>query len=420
MRFLVLNRTPLGQRRYDVFLGEGHDVVLITDAAAVPADPDERDALLAGYGQVEIVEAFHFDPAVELLALELHRKWDFQRLVASSEFDLLRGARLREAMNIPGPAAEDVTAFRDKFAMKEILRGAGVPVLPFAAVTHTTDLLDFVARHGYPIVVKPRRGGGSMDIDVLRAPHQLPDLLARHPELGTDDGAHLLAETYLEHELFHIDGVLEGGEVQLIWPSSQGDTTCLDIRRGHSIRSALMDPDDPLTGQLREMTVQALRALPSPADCVFHAEVFRGRDGGTGLRFNEIAARMGGGLIEDMLELGFGVRLPELHLRSLTGNNPPPAPPQPLRMAGLTLFPPRPGTLVDIPEQCPVPGVRVYRRHAQPGAVLTDARLSTETIASALVTGTCRQEVERVLAEVHDWFHRETVIADTATPSPSR
>ncbi|MEU1006899.1 hypothetical protein [Streptomyces sp. NPDC005890] len=414
MRFLVINRTPLDRRRYDLFLGEAHDVVLITDAAAVPADPEERTALLAGYAHVEVVEDFHFNAAVELLALELHQKWDFQRVLASSEFDLLRGARLREAMHIPGHPAEDAAAFRDKFAMKVILRQAGVPVLPFAAVSHATDLLRFVAQHGYPVVVKPRRGGGSMDVEVLRAPDELPGLLARHPDLGTDDGAHLLVETYLEHELFHVDGVLEDGEVRLVWPSSQGDTTCLDIRRGRSIRSTMMDPEDPLTERLREMTVRALQALPAPDSCVFHAEIFRGQDGETGLVFNEIAARMGGGMIEDMLELGFGVRLPELHLRSLTGNNPPPVPAQPLRMAGLTLFPPRPGTLVQIPDRCPVPGVHVYRRHAEPGTALTDARVSTETIASALVTGESRHEVEGVLAELHDWFHRETVITATA------
>ncbi|MFE9848547.1 hypothetical protein ACFYPN_07000 [Streptomyces sp. NPDC005576] len=414
MRFLVLNRTPLAQRRYDRFLGDAHDVVLITDAAAVPADPDERDAVLAGYAHVEIVKDFHFDAKVELRALELHEKWGFQRLLAVSEFDLLRGARLRAAMGIPGQSAQSVIAFRDKFAMKSVLAEAGVPLLPFAAVTHTTDLLDFVAAHGYPVVVKPRRGGGSMDIDVLRSPDDLPDLLSRHPELGTDDGAHLLAETYLDHELFHIDGVLRGGEVQLIWPSSQGDTTCLDIRRGRSIRSAMMDPADPLAEQLRAMTLDALAALPSPDDCVFHAEIFRGQDGETGLVFNEIAARMGGGLIEEMLELGFGVRLPEYHLRSLTANDPPRLPRQPLRMAGLTLFPPRPGTLTEIPEQCPVPGVSVYNRHAQPGTVLAGALLSTEKIASVLVTGASRQEVERVLTEVHDWFHENTVITDPA------
>ncbi|MFJ7629787.1 hypothetical protein ACIQZN_25150 [Streptomyces sp. NPDC097595] len=414
MRFLVLNRTPLIQRRYDRFFGDAHEVVLITDAAAVPADAEERDAVLAGYAHVEIVKDFHFNADVELLALELHEKWGFERLIAVSEFDLLRGARLRTFMGIAGQSPHDVTAFRDKFAMKSILQEAGVPVLPFAAVTHATDLLGFVVEHGYPLVVKPRRGGGSMDIEVLRSPDDLPELLARHPELGTDDGGQLLVETYLDHELFHIDGVLRGGEVQLVWPSSQGDTTCLDIRQGRSIRSALMDPEDPLAEPLREMTLKALAALPAPDDCVFHAEVFRDQGGKAGLVFNEIAARMGGGLIEEMIELGFGVRLPEFHIRSLSANNPPLLPERPLRMAGLMLFPPRPGTLVDVPDRCPVPGVSAYNQHAKPGTVLTGALLSTEKIASVLVTGTSRQDVERILAEVHDWFHEHTVIADPA------
>lgn len=413
MRYLVLNRTSLTARRYDVWLGPEHEVVLITAAAAVPKDPDQRAAVLAGYAYVECVESFHFDPAVEQMALELHEKWKFDDVLTFAEFDLLRGARLRASMGIPGHAPGDVMAFRDKYAMKVILRESGVPLLPFAAVSYATDVFDFVAEHGYPIVVKPRRGGGSMDVEVLHGPDDLSGLFERNPELGTDDGGHLLAETYLDHELFHIDGVLVDGEVRMVWPSSQGDTTCLDIRQGRSLRSALMDADDPLTEQLREMTITALEALPTPASCVFHAEIFGDRQGETGLVFNEIAVRMGGGMIEDMLELGFGVKPHEVFFRSLTGNNPPEIPARPLRIAGVTLFPPRPGSLVEIPEQCPVVDVAVYQSYAKPGMAMTGAQFSTDKIASALVTGESRKEVEDVLVQVHDWFQKATVITDT-------
>ncbi|KOG26960.1 MULTISPECIES: hypothetical protein [Streptomyces] len=413
MRYLILNRTALTMRRYDLWLGPEHEVVLVTAAAAVPKDPAERAAVLAGYAHVECVESFHFDPAVDRLALELHEKWHFDDVLAFAEFDLMRAARLRASMGIPGHAPEDVMAFRDKFAMKERLAAADVPLLPFAAVTYATDVLDFVAEHDYPIVVKPRRGGGSMDVEVLRGPEDLTGLFERNPELGTDDGAHLLAETYLDHELFHIDGVLVDGEVRMVWPSSQGDTTCLDIVNGLSLRSSLMDPEDPLTEPLREMTLAALEALPTPGSCVFHAEIFRDRQGDAGLVFNEIAVRMGGGMIEDMLELGFGVKPHEVYFRSLGGNNPPEVPERPLRIAGVTLFPPRPGTLVEIPEECPVPDVAVYKSYAKPGTVMSGAQFSTDKIASALATGGSRKEVEDVLAEVHAWFEKAAVVTDT-------
>ncbi|MFD8141729.1 acetyl-CoA carboxylase biotin carboxylase subunit family protein [Streptomyces sp. NPDC059708] len=320
MRFLVLNRTPVAQYRYPEFLGEAHDVVLITDAAAVPADADERAAVLRGYAHVEVVEEFHANPAVELMALRLHEKWAFERLLALSESDLSRGARLRAAMGVPGHSAAGVDTFRDKYAMKSALWEAGVPLLPFAAVRHATDLADFIAGHGYPVVVKPRRGGGPEGVEVLHAPDDLPAFLGRHPEAGTDDGALLLAETHLEHEAFHVDGVLVDGEIRLVWPSAAAGGTPVE-------------PQDPLSDELCALAVAALRALPAPRDCVFHAEVFRGRDGT--LVLNGISA----GARDDA---GSGLRLAELHLRSLTGNSPAPVSARPRRTAGPALLPARP------------------------------------------------------------------------------
>nr|BAI70382.1 hypothetical protein [Streptomyces lavendulae subsp. lavendulae] len=335
MRFLVLNRTPVAQCRYPEFLGEGHDVVLITDAAAVPADADERTAVLRGYAHVEIVEEFHANPAVELLALRLHEKWAFERLLALSESDLSRGARLRAAMGVPGHSAAGVDAFRDKYAMKSALWEAGVPLLPFAAVRHATDLADFIAEHGWPVVVKPRRGGGPEGVEVLHTPDDLPAFLARHPEAGTDDGALLLAETYLEHQPFHVDGVLVDGGIRLVRPSAPA---AAGIPR--DAPGTPLEPHDPLSGDLCALAVAALRALPAPRDCVFHAEVFRGGDGL--LVLNGISAGARDGSEEAVPEPGFGLRLAELHLRSLTGNSPAPVPARPLRTAGPALLPSRP------------------------------------------------------------------------------
>ncbi|MGW5096237.1 ATP-grasp domain-containing protein [Streptomyces nodosus] len=408
MKFLVLNRTPLSGRRFPKWIGGAHEAVLLTDEVAVSADPKTRSEQLAGYTHVEILPDFHFNPLVELHALELHRKMDFNRVIALSEFDILRAARLRELMGLPGQNVHSAVAFRDKLRMKELLDGAGVPVAPYAPVSHLDDLLGFVEEHGYPIVVKPRRGGGSMGVHVLRDRDDLTSLLAAHRDLGTDDGAQLLAEKYIEHELFHVDGVITDGRPLLMWPSTQGDTSCLDIMRGRALHSCLLDADDPLLEPLREITRRALAALPVPGTFMFHAEVFR--DAGGRLVFNEVASRMGGGMIEHVLQLGFGITLPEVYVRSLAAHDVPLIPGVPEQIAGLSLFPPRPGTLLEIPDTCTVPGISTYHRHAKAGAVLKPAQVSVEKIGSVLATGDTRAEVEASLAEALDWFERSTVI----------
>ncbi|MFI9154161.1 hypothetical protein [Streptomyces sp. NPDC053367] len=418
MKFLVLNRTPLSGRRFPEWIGDAHEAVLLTDEAAVSADPETRSEQLAGYTHVEILPDFHFNPLVELHALDLHRKLGFDRVIALSEFDILRAARLRELMGLPGQDVPSAVAFRDKLRMKELLDEAGVPVAPYAPVGHLDDLLGFLDEHGFPVVVKPRRGGGSMGVHVLRDRDDLASLLASHRDLGTDDGAQLLAEQYIEHELFHVDGIVAEGRPLLMWPSTQGDTTCLDIMRGRALHSCLLDPDDPLLEPLLELTRRALAALPSPGTFMFHAEVFR--DPAGRLVFNEVASRMGGGMIEHVLQLGFGVTLPEVYVRSLAGHDVPAVPGAPERIAGLSLFPPRPGTLLAVPDTCPVPGISAYHRHAEPGAVLKPAQVSVEKIGSVLATGATRAEVETSLAEALDWFERSTVIhPDGDRPAPA-
>ncbi len=418
MKYLILNRTPLSTVRFAKWLGTANEAVLITAASAVSADPDERADQLEGYAHVEVVEDFHFNPQVEILALALHRKWDFDGVITLSEFDLLRAARLREAFGVPGQDVASATAFRDKVEMKRILSDAGVPLAAHAPVSNLTDLLGFVQRHGFPVVVKPRRGGGSMDVHVLHDDHDVESLLAANRDLGTDDGAQLMVEEFVEHELVHVDGIVVDGETRLMWPSTQGDSTCLDIKRGRALHSCLLDADDPMFEAARELTASALAALPCPDTFNFHAELFLTPDGR--LVFNEVASRLGGGMIEDVLTLGFGVFLLEAYVRIVGGNEPPHIPAAPLRTAGLALFPPRAGTLVQIPLECPVPGITAYHRHAEPGTVLEPAKLSVDKIGSVLATGGSRAEVERALAEATEWFEDATVVRTDPAGTPSR
>lgn len=181
------------------------------------------------------------------------------------------------------------------------------------------------------------------------------------------------------------------------------------------MHSCLLDGGDPLVEPLQALTRQGLDALPAPATFMFHAEIFR--EPGGRLLFNEVACRMGGGMIENMLELGFGISLPEAYVRAEAGRDPLVVPEKPLRAAGLALFPPRAGTVREIPDACPVPGIDDYRAYAGPGDVLGDAHTSVEKIGSVLASGAGRAEVERALVAAIEWFDGATVI--TTGPEPA-
>jgi biotin carboxylase len=399
---LILNRSPLAERDFPSWVGAGHRLYLVTDAAAVSTDPATRAAQLGGYEHVEVVDAYHANAAVEHLVVRLHERYRFDLLIGLAEFDIVRSARLRGILGIPGQDVESATAFRDKRAMKEILHRAGVPVAPFVPVADFADLYGFIRAYGYPVVVKPRTGGGSMGVHVLRTEADLLGYLERSTDLGGDDGAHLLAEVYVEHELYHVDGIVVDGECRLVWPSTHGDTGCLDPMEGKALTASFLEPTEPVFAPVVELTTRALESLPTPETYIFHAEVFGTAD--RGLLFNEVASRMGGGMIEATLELGFGVRLPEVYVRSLVGNRPPPIARAPRTVAGYAQIPPRAGTLVGVPEHCPVEGIVQYRSYVEPGTTMKRAELSRDKLASLLATGPSRAAVERALRAGVSWF----------------
>ena len=403
MNVLVLNNYRLSTLPYPEWLDA--EVTLVTDASCLEAGP--------GYADVVSFEDYTGNPLIEYEVVRLHEKHGFDRLIAMSELDLLRAARLRERLGIPGQDVAGATAFRDKVTMKRALRAGGVPITPFAPVEHATDLVGFAREHGFPLVLKPRRGAGSMGVHVLGDEDALVELLRATPALGGDERPRLIAEKYVPHQLFHVDGVVIGGEVRLIWPSRM--TSCLGHLDGDPLVTALLDADDPLVGPLCELTRRALAALPTPATTMFHAEVFQRPDGE--LVFNEIACRAGGGEVAGVLLLGFGHDIVELYVRAaLTDRLDADLPEKPLRGAGFVIVPPRPGVLAAAPADCPVPGVAEYRLGRAVGDTMTAAAHSVDELALFTATGSSSAEVTATLTTAAKWFSDACVIDPVAEP----
>ena len=416
MTILILNRSNLATTPYLAWLGEGDEAVLLTSVGAISLDEQTAKEELSGYRHVVTFEAFDGNPSVEIQALELHRQYGFDSVIAMNEFDLLRAARLRAAMGLPGQQPHQAEAYRDKLRMKELLTAAGIPVAPFAAVPHASDLHTFAATHGYPIVVKPRRGAGSMGVEVLGSAQELVAYVERTPDLGGDDGAPLLAEKFVEHDLFHIDGLIVAGELVLNWPSACG--SCLSYRDGSTMISAMLDPGDPLTEALQNLTLRTIEALSATEVMAFHAEAFLTPNGD--LLLNEIGSRVGGGKIYETIRLAFDVDMVREFVRaSGSASASLPASPRPVRSAGFAIFPGRPGTLTAAPQACPVVGVDQYKLNVPVGTVLGQAEHSSARIASVVVAGGNRNEVEDTLTKAATWFAEASAIEPAPTHTGS-
>ncbi|WP_229851858.1 ATP-grasp domain-containing protein [Streptomyces albospinus] len=335
----------------------------------------------------------------ERAALDLAERTPPSAVIARMESDLLRAARLRELLGVPGQDFASTLAFRDKVHMKTLVRRSGLVEVPeFAPVRVAFDLFGFVREHGYPVVVKPAFGSGSTGTQVLRGPADLARLLAEGlPE-------HAEVERFVEGQMYVVDGLVVAGEPVATFVSRYLND-CLSFRDGIYLGSAQLTRDHPLTDRLIGHARKVLDALPTPECTTFHLEVFHTPD--DRLVLCEIGSRTGGALTAPAIRAATGFNLDEQWFRAQVA-------PQTLtdarihgvapgQSAGWVVFYPERGTLAALPE-APPPFVVEERLRGTVGTAYQGGVKSAHYLAAYVLTGADDQEVERRAQELAQWY----------------
>jgi hypothetical protein len=402
---LVLNRSSLSAVRYHEWLGADVGSVVLSDAVF-----SQRPELVARYRAFEEINGYVGNPAVELRACELHRTYQFDAVVALSERDILRAARLRQRWGLTGQHLESARAFRDKVQMKNLVGAADVPLARFIPIGSATDLVDAAEHLGYPMVVKPRRGVSAEGVVVLSDARTLRDYMVSDTTLRGDDPLNIMVEEYIEHDLYLVDGMVIAGE--LVWSWASWMSSNLGHRSGDPLMSWILEPGDPLLHQLRELARRALSALPVLEHSIIHMEVFRHPT--RGLFFNEVASRIGGARIDRMLAESFGTGMIETYLRGVAGGPDGVALPssRPGRITGFGMTRPRPGTLASLPTVCDLPGVISYEALAAEGTRLLAPTNAVSAITAVVVQGGSTAEVDLALRAALDYLNERSFIVE--------
>jgi hypothetical protein len=131
------------------------------------------------------------------------------RLEATIEAHILPTAEVREACGIPGTSLRTAWLCRDKPAMKDALRSAGVPTAASAAVDSLDEAHAFAAAVGYPLIIKPRAAAGASGTSRVDDDTQLDAALA---QFGADGVGSVALEEFVEgHEGFYDTLSIDGG-----------------------------------------------------------------------------------------------------------------------------------------------------------------------------------------------------------------
>ncbi|MBI4801520.1 MAG: acetyl-CoA carboxylase biotin carboxylase subunit [Elusimicrobia bacterium] len=118
-----------------------------------------------------------------------------------------------------GPKAETIALMGDKVASKEVMRKAGVPVVPFLSGTGEVCLKE-AEKLGYPLIIKAAAGGGGKGMRLVTGPEQMQSALeaAGREALKAFGDGRVFVEKYIvnpRHIEFQILADAHGGLVHL-------------------------------------------------------------------------------------------------------------------------------------------------------------------------------------------------------------
>ncbi len=223
---------------------------------------------------------------VERVVRFVQSKVRVDRLEAVVEAHVMCAARVREACGIPGTSVKTTFLCRDKPAMKEALRAAGVSCAQSIGSGDPEEIRAFAARVGFPLVVKPRDAAGASG--TVRADNAA-ELGQAIVSFGVGHGRSVAVEEFIEgHEGF-FDTISIGGRVVHEFITHYYPTV-LEAMRTRWISPQFITTNrtgSDSYGELKQMGRQVVQALGIETSAT-HMEWFAGPKG---LKFSEIGCR---------------------------------------------------------------------------------------------------------------------------------
>ncbi len=274
---------PANQREFVRALhAAGANVIGIGEREARHLDPQLK-SWLSAYQQIGSV--VHEPSLLAAVRGAQERVW-IDRLEATVEAHISAAAAVREAAGIPGTSVKTAFLCRDKPAMKEALRQAGIPCAQSIRANHAQDARDFAEAVGFPLIVKPPAGAGASATFRVDDDAALERVIVAS---GLANGEAVAVEEFIEGHEGYLDTLTVNGEVVHEFISHYYPNV-LTAMRERWISPQMVTTNRVMAtdyNELRAMARQVNRALDIGTSAT-HMEWFASP---RGLRFSEIGCR---------------------------------------------------------------------------------------------------------------------------------
>ncbi|MFD7417489.1 ATP-grasp domain-containing protein [Kitasatospora purpeofusca] len=285
----------LSLRALTQFKARGSRVVVTDTAAALAAAPEY--AALAD----ETHALDHTDPAACVrwaLAYRAHHPVDV--VTGFREYSVLAVAEVAAALGLPGNLPELVRTVRTKDLCRRALSDLGFRQPATALCSTPQDVVDFLARHGGPAVVKPRDAAGSegvVRVDARDGADGAARAFAR-ARAGAGPGAGpgpVLVEEFVTGPEYSVEGLFTEGIPHALAVTRKILAPGTFVEAGHVTPVELPD------GRHRDIAREAVRALEALGlrYGIFHVECWLTPEGPV---LGEVHVRPGGDWLHAMVE----------------------------------------------------------------------------------------------------------------------
>jgi biotin carboxylase len=231
------------------------------------------------------------------------RSKQIDRIVALDEFDMENVSALREHLRIPGMGLTTVRYFRDKLAMRARAQEAGILAPEFVHVLNHDNLRDFMTRVPGPWLLKPRSQASGIGMKKIHAQEELWPWL---DQLGDQQSFYLL-EQFVPGAVYHVDSVASERGVVFAAAHAYGAPPLDTSHHGGVFTTRTLPHGAEETKALQEINGNLLAGLGFVRG-VTHAEFLKSHADGK-FYFIEVAARVGGAYIADVIEAASGINL---------------------------------------------------------------------------------------------------------------
>jgi len=245
---------------------------------------------------------WNMDDLINGLAYTMRSK-KIDRIIALDDFDIEKGAALREHFRIPGMGQTTYRYFRDKLAMRIKAQECGIPVPAFSALFNDAEVNEYIKNVPAPWVVKPRSEASAAGIKKVQNADDLWNLLH---VLG--DERHLfLIEKYMPGAVYHVDAITVDGKIEF-QRGSEYLNAPLDVAHGGGIfRTVTVEFGSKDDKGLQKINKKLMKAFGMNFSAS-HSEFIKSNEDGK-FYFLETASRVGGAHIAEMVEASCGINI---------------------------------------------------------------------------------------------------------------